>query len=738
MNTETPGDFDPDSGMPIGYLSRWSYQPGDTLDVHAWCTLPWRADITRLHYGDPRPDGPGLRETPVTDLGDVYEPTTPRTYPGSMAWVPVIRLPSQVALVAWVRPTRLPDRMAVALCTQHCNGSLAWGIGISPEGHWQILVDETCVPAGTVDTGRWHLIQLYVNSTVGIRLTSLSERDRTVATAERTAIRQRDVSRLGLGGAQSSNTTVSNTLAHATFDGVIAEPCLASRTLTETELDAIRWGTRVKEAVGDALLAGWSFPPARPPVAVGQHTAGPLARRNTPAAAMPGPHGVLDALHCHSDDLTDAEWPVNAWLRVPNDTPSGVYAIRLHSKRGIDRIPFIVPPERTTFAKALLLLPTMTYLAYANEQQPAPGNYLEDAAELAQPTVLDQWLNRHPEYGSSVYDRHVDGSGVSYTSLRRPIPNIRPDYLHWISGEPRHLGADLYIVDWLDRTGIDYDIACDDNLNEHQFSLLEPYRVILTGSHPEYYTEAMLDALEQHLARGGRLMYLGGNGFYWVTSTSPSEPSIIEVRRGPRGYPWQCPQAETVHAFDGRTGGFWAENGRPPYDLVGLTFAAMGMEDPVPGYRISSDLLLDEHWILDGVNSPTIGTQGRLMHGAAGHEIDNVDERHGPLNGLTIVASSSGHAATLIPAPDRYPDFTDLGYHKHHADLALYQRPHGGTVFSTGSICWCGTLACQGGDEGTQRVTLNALNRFLEAPLPSSTTSTQKHRQCSERVTRER
>ena len=45
----------------------------------------------------------------------------------------------------------------------------------------------------------------------------------------------------------------------------------------------------------------------------------------------------------------------------------------------------------------------------------------------------------------------------------------------------------------------------------------------------------MLDALEGWLDDGGRLMYLGGNGFYWVTSLIPTEPHVLEVRRGHAG-----------------------------------------------------------------------------------------------------------------------------------------------------------------------------------------------------------
>ena len=61
----------------------------------------------------------------------------------------------------------------------------------------------------------------------------------------------------------------------------------------------------------------------------------------------------------------------------------------------------------------------------------------------------------------------------------------------------------------------------DEDLHVQGLDRLAGYRVVITGSHPEYWSAAMLDALEAYLADGGRLMYLGGNGFYWVTAWDP-------------------------------------------------------------------------------------------------------------------------------------------------------------------------------------------------------------------------
>lgn len=116
--------------------------------------------------------------------------------------------------------------------------------------------------------------------------------------------------------------------------------------------------------------------------------------------------------------------------------------------------------------------------------------------------------------------------------------------------------------------------------------------------------------------------------------------------------------------------------------------------------------------IFDGVKSSHIGTQGRLMGGAAGHEIDCVLPANDGQPGVTVLARSSGHAPTMRPVSALVADGIEPDALEIHADLVLYARPRGGEVFSVGSICWCGSLAVPGGEVGVARVTENVLRRF--------------------------
>lgn len=98
---------------------------------------------------------------------------------------------------------------------------------------------------------------------------------------------------------------------------------------------------------------------------------------------------------------------------------------------------------------------------------------------------------------------------------------MRPKYvmsaLALGEGSPHQFNADLHLVDWLHHGGYACDVATDEDLHREGAALLARYQVILTGTHHEYWSQAMLDAMAGYLERGGRLMYLAGNGFYWVT-----------------------------------------------------------------------------------------------------------------------------------------------------------------------------------------------------------------------------
>ena len=412
------------------------------------------------------------------------------------------------------------------------------------------------------------------------------------------------------------------------------------------------------------------------------------------------------AIHFHDDDLVDANWQPDFELEVPAGLRSGVYAARLSAQEAEFYVPFFVrPPRGTSRAKIAYLAATATYLAYINNR----GRFASLATELyhGRLTIMDAvdgLLLEYPEVGLSTYDRHSDGSGVAYASRLRPATNVKPTGRHW------NFNLDLFIVDWLEHLGVDYDVITEEDLHYEGIDLLRPYAVVLTGSHPEYDSLAMLDALDGYLRQGGRLMYMGGNGFYWRIAHHPTRRGVIEVRRAEGGVrAWDALPGEAYHSFTGEYGGLWRRQGRAPQKLAGVGFISQGFDKCSYYRRTPASRDPRVGFMFEGIEEEILGDFGVLQGGAAGLEIDSADPALGTPPHALVVARSENHSNTyeLVAEEVRIPHgATDaLQNTEIHADLVFFETPAGGAVFSTGSIAYAGSLSWNRFDNNIARLT---------------------------------
>ena len=123
-------------------------------------------------------------------------------------------------------------------------------------------------------------------------------------------------------------------------------------------------------------------------------------------------------------------------------------------------------------------------------------------------------------------------------SHKRPLFNLRPGYITFGEGDCsglRHFQADSHLISWLHAKGIDYDIVTDEELHNDGVAAIKDYATVTTGSHPEYHTSQMLDALTSYRDGGGSFLYLGGNGFYWRIVRHRDDPDLLEIRRAEDG-----------------------------------------------------------------------------------------------------------------------------------------------------------------------------------------------------------
>jgi len=749
-------------GMPrkrlIGYADRMSVRPGERLRFMVSCDdlSAYHAQIVRLVSGDLHPQGLGFIEHPVeTGITGTYAGRFQPLWAGSYAIVDGPAGPDQLGsftVQAMIWPTSPGRRRQVILGRWSQATCRGFALALDENGTLSLELGDGA-SVSRVNTGvallerEWAFVAASFDANSGrVRLhqeacASIGRAPAPILREETVPLRAVVAAGVPLLVAACAEVAEDHrATASDHFNGKIDSPRIVGQVLERHEMEALKAPV---SGLPPSVLAAWDFSCEMTTDRIidlspwGRH--GRLI--NLPARAMKGFNWtgeVLDwklaptqygAIHFHDDDLYDAEWATDFELAVPDSLRSGVYAAKLTAEQEVEHIPFVVqPPRGQRTAEAVVLLPTASYMAYANERAGlgGGGRLHAFANHLIALGSGDLWLNDHPEVGGSLYDRHSDGSGVCYSSRLRPILNFRPGVTNaWIGAAgtaPWQFNADLALIAWLEAREIRYDVTTDEDLHDDGLELLKPYRAILTGSHPEYYSKEMYDALTAHLACGGRLMYLGGNGFYWRVAFHRELPGVIELRRAEDGIrDWVAEGGEYYHSFTGEYGGMWSRMGRRIHALAGIGMAAQGFD--VSSYYRRRQESYDQRvsFIFAGVAEEIIGNFGTVGGGAAGLELDRYDLAEGSPPHALVLASSENHSDTYFPPPDEIHNATAMMDGRQNpnirADMVFFETPSGGAVFSTGSISWIGSLTHDHCRNNVSRITENVLQRFID-PTP--------------------
>lgn len=736
--------------MLWGYGDRLSLRAGESVEFKINCGEPtFRADVVRLFgLAEFAKEGSPHEQVMSADLSPHYPGRVQTTSMGSYC-VGEVSAPASwdgVAMAAWICPTLLESAgQGTVISVGSAGGAVGLALAVTDRGCALVTADGQLVVESAVPLveREWCFVSASVSAAGAVTLNQTPRGRASTVRIYREGTISMDpeavIDHVWVAARQSASGP------QAVFNGRIARPVVATAPWTDDATSMLVAGEAIDIVIGAGQRCAFDFTGDQSSSTVsdrdGLTSGGRLI--NLPARAVPGPFWTgtetdfrwspdeYDAIHFHDDDVIDVGWATDLILDTPADWASGVYALKVHAARSIDYIPFVVSPTLTSGAgddraDILLVLPTWTYLAYANWR-----SYAVDAEARADgygglrpPDPRDVWLAQHPELGASLYDVHRDGSGVMYSSHLRPIVSLRPDYYSPTANGPRHFGQDLMIVHWLASRGERFEVATDGDLERDGAELLKHYRVVLTGSHPEYCSQRMIDAYDEYTGDGGRLMYLGGNGFYWVTAQHPAVDGAIEIRRGRAGGTWSSEPGEGHLASTGEPGGQWRERGRQPQRLVGVGMAAQGF-DRASAYRRTStswDPRVD--WAFEGVPGETFGHEGGGLGGAAGDELDRADIALGTPPDAVVLASSFGHSDRYLLVPeelDRSPSAMPLagaGSPKIRSDLVMFQRRGGGAVFSVGSIAWCGAICHRSGDNDIARITGNVLDAFRAAQEP--------------------
>lgn len=712
----------------VGYADRLSVRAGEPITFHLSSEHDEvTPEIVRLRRpGSPRHQAPLVEEVVPADLPGVVAGRPQVTVSGSHVVAAIDRTMGELGLALWFRSTLPGGDLRPLVTVGDVVLEVSAGALVLRRGE-QTLAELTT----TIDERVWAFASATVDRAGRVRL-ELHRPGRSVesTTAEAEPVRL-DAPALLVGGDGVGRT----------FNGGVARPVVSATAWPPGTSEALAAGTDPQGLLAAATTSVLDL--AAEPGGTRVPDLGGLTNgaevRHLPGRGVPGPFWTgaeadfrcapaeFDALHLHDDDLADAGWAPTLTWTVPSTLPSGVYALKVTAGEDVDRVPFVVTPALHR-APVLVVLPTWTYLAYANWRTYVEfqEERLSIYGERRHVDERDRWLAEHPEFGRSLYDVHGDGSGVFFSTRLRPIVNIRPDYFTPTTRGFRHFAQDLQLLAWLDDRDEDYAVVTDDEVEREGIALLGRYRVVLTGSHPEYCSAGMLDTYLAHTHAGGRLMYLGGNGFYQVTARHPGHPDALEIRRGHAGIAtWVSDPGEDHLSATGERGGLWRMRGRAPNVVGGVGFTAQG-HDHASGYRrseASTDPAVS--WVFDGVQAgagDVFGDVGPGLGGAAGDEIDRADSTLGTPPGTVVLASSVGHSPKMTLVPEE----TDHGYAppppgihpRVHADIVVVERDGGGAVFAVGSIAWSTAMTHDGGDNDVARLTANVLDRFRDRDGP--------------------
>jgi N,N-dimethylformamidase len=362
---------------------------------------------------------------------------------------------------------------------------------------------------------------------------------------------------------------------------------------------------------------------------------------------------------------------------------SGLYYLHAKTVSGeFFTFPWIVAPA-TPQSDIAVLASNINWNAYNNFG--GRSNYIHPIKMPPQPTV-----NARLDLLRYTSDIHMEFTADEYA----PLSFDRPELFNHIPEETRitdpvegrsecHvLPAEWRLFGWLEREGYNHDLYTETQFHTGVLNL-DKYKVLIISTHPEYWSREMYFGLKEWVfERGGKLLYLGGNGLNCAVEFL--DESTMTVRNGPEG--GSSSDLARI-GKESRMDVYYESEA----NLLGVRCTEEGIMTGAPYRAVDTS-----HWIFEGTGLKDgdifgeKGLHGRCSGGASGHETDKM-------------SAGSPRNCRLL-AKGLNPD--DGG-----AEIVYHETDSGGAVFSVGSISYPCSLPV---DEKISKITGNVIERFVQ------------------------
>jgi hypothetical protein len=350
-------------------------------------------------------------------------------------------------------------------------------------------------------------------------------------------------------------------------------------------------------------------------------------------------------------------WDTSATLTTTSDWVSGVYLLKLvRDDNGNANEIILVVRHDGSHSDVLYQLPTMTYQAYNSMEGKALYTGISD------PPATLTGANRAVKVS---FDR----------PYAQPEDHSRFD---WFTR------TDVADISWLESQGYDVSYIADEDLHTDG-AQAQDHHVLMIGSHDEYWSQEMVDAVKDARDAGTSVFFLGANMMYWKVRF---EASPLSGRANRVMVTYKTVESGPADPTGAKTSTWRDPNGpnQPENGLIGQMYVGQNIDTSFP-IKVSAGQGKDRVWRYTGLGDQAAGATASIGTSLVGWEWDSrVDNGLEPAGVVTLAASPvSGYLSQGNGASE------SLG--SAIAMVTKYKVASGATVFATGTNQWWRGLA---------------------------------------------